>query len=119
MQSSLSDRETFAAPDDGVASKACDPESCGDEVAQRQQPEVRQHLVVAQNFGADGHGQRESQKETQSEKPKADRAQAACDHIDESQRESMGKEQARIAAGSRVAHGAQPAELMVAEAAPV
>ena len=111
-------RKNFPAPDDGVAGEACDPERCCDEVAERQQPQVREHLVVRENLSADGHRERKTQEETQGENPETERAESARDNVEESKSESVGEKQARVAAWSCVAYSAQPAELMVTEAAP-
>jgi len=77
LEFSVRHGEAFAAPDDVVAGESCGPHAQGGEIAQRQQPEIGQHLVVAEHFGADHHGEGEAQEETQSKEPEAEWAEAA------------------------------------------
>ena len=68
-QLSLLQRESFSAPHDRVSGKACHPQTHRDHIAERQQPKIRQHLVIAQHRRADGHGLRKTQKEAQPKQP--------------------------------------------------
>src|SRR6516164_6383452 len=118
VQLAFADLEALTAPDDGVSGKASDPKAGRNHIADREQPEIRKNLVIAKHPGANCHGKREPQKEAESEKPQAERAEATCDDVQQRQGEAVRKEEARVPAGPRVAHRAQPAQLMIAESAP-
>ncbi len=118
VQHTFGDGELFAAPDDGVAGEACGPEAESGEVAQREEPEIGQHLMIGEHFGADHHSEREAQEETQSKKPQAEWAEAAGDRIQNGPSQTVGEDQTGVAFWPRVAHGSQPPQLVIGKAAP-
>jgi len=76
------EREALAAPDDGVPGEACDPDSHGNDVAQRQKPETGQDLVVCKDLCAYCHGQCKAEEETEAEEPEADGADATGNDVE-------------------------------------
>src|SRR5579872_1798377 len=118
VENAVADGESLAAPDDRVGGETGDPEGERDEIAQGQQPEVGKDLVIGEDFSAGGHGEGEAKKKGHGEKPEAERADAAGDHVEYGPCEAMGEEQAGISRWTGVAHSAQPAQLVIYKASP-
>ena len=74
--------------------------------------------MIAQHRGAHRHGLRQPQEEAQPQQPQAQRTQSACEHIEQRPRKPMRENQAHITGRPRVAHGAQPTQLVIDEPAP-
>ena len=117
-QFSILQHEALAAPHDCVRGKARHPQSHRDYVAQRQQPKIRQHFVIAQHCGAHGHGLRQPQKKAQTKQPEAQRADPACQHIQQRPAEPVREDQACVARRPRAADRSQPTQLVIEESAP-
>ena len=71
--------EAFAAPDDSVAGEAPDPEEEAEEVAQGEEPEIAEDLLVAQDADADGEGDGDAGEEGEAEEGEAPQREAAGD----------------------------------------
>src|ERR1700679_2937605 len=74
--------------------------------------------MIGEYLGANHHGDGEAQKETQSEQPQTKRAEATDQYIQKRPGETVCEDHADVTARARVAHGSEPAQLMIGKAAP-
>src|SRR5882757_7150076 len=80
-QLSALEQEAFAAPGDGVAGEAPDPEEEGDEVARQQEQEIAEHLRVAKDADADHERETHANHQGEDEEGDAFETEAGGDEV--------------------------------------
>ena len=106
----------LVAPCDGVGSVAPRPNAQSKKVARHQQPEVAQHLAVAENAHANTQRKSHAEEQSQRKQREGEEREAAGDEVEAGPRDSIRENESSVAGASRVAHGARPTQLVTEKA---
>ena len=117
MEMAVVEAEALAAPEDGVAGVAPEPEEQAAGVAEGEEPEVAEDLCVVEEADADGEGDGDAEEEGEGEEGEGPEGEAAGEDGEDGPGQAEGDAEAEIAEAAGVACGAGPAELVIEEGA--